>query len=40
MKGEGGSIGCVYMPTDSNSVSVIDSVYEQLNEDVVSLRDG
>ena len=28
-----------YMPTDSNSVSVMDSVYEQLKEDVLS-RDG
>ena len=27
-------IGCVYMPTDSNSVSVMNSVYEQLKEDV------
>ena len=28
----------VYMPTDSNSVSVIDSVYEQLKEDVLSFK--
>ena len=27
--------GCVYMPTGSNSVSVIDSAYEQLKEDVL-----
>ena len=31
-------IGCVYMPTDSNSVSVMDSVYEQLKEDVLSFK--
>ena len=29
-------IGCVYMPTDSNSVFVMDSVYEQ--EDVLSFK--
>ena len=28
-------IGCVYMPTDSSSDNVIDSVYEQLKEDVL-----
>ena len=32
-------IGCVYMPTSSNTVSVMDSVYEQLKEDVLR-RDG
>ena len=31
-------IGCVYIPTDSNSVSVMDSVYEQLKEDVLSFK--
>ena len=24
-------IGCVYMPTDSTSISVVDSCYERLN---------
>ena len=27
-------IGCVHMPTDSTSVSVMDSCYEGLKEDV------
>ena len=27
-------IGCVYMPTDSTSVSVMESCYERLKEDV------
>ena len=31
-------IGCVYMPTDSTSVSVMDS-YERLKEDVLSFRE-
>ena len=31
-------IGCVYMPTDSNSVSVMDSVYEQLKKDMLSFK--
>ena len=31
-------IGCVYMPTDSTSVTVIDSVYEQLKDDVISFK--
>ena len=31
-------IDCVYMPTDNNSVSVMDSVYEQLKEDVLSFK--
>ena len=41
MKVRGGRalyIGCVYMPTDSNSVSVMDSVYEQLKQDVLSFK--
>ena len=41
MRVEGGK-HCIlvvfYMPTDSNSVSVIDSVYEQLKEDVLSFK--
>ena len=32
-------IGCVYMPTDSTSVSVMDSCYEMLKEDVLSFRE-
>ena len=32
-------IGCVYMPTDSTSVSVMDSCYESLKEDVLSCRE-
>ena len=35
---EGSIVYCVYMPTDSNSVSVMDSVYEQLKEDVLSFK--
>ena len=31
-------IRCVYMPTDSTSVSVMNSCYEGLNEDVFSFR--
>ena len=31
-------ICCVYMPTDSTSVSVIDSSYEKLKEDVLSFK--
>ena len=31
-------IGCVYMPTDSTSISVVDSCYERL-EDVFSFRE-
>ena len=31
-------LGCVYMPTDSTSISVMDSCYERLKEDVLSLR--
>ena len=31
-------IGCVYMPTDSTSVAVLDACYERLKEDVRSFR--
>ena len=31
-------IGCVYMPTDNTSVSVMDSCYERLN-DVLSFSE-
>ena len=29
-------VGCVYMPTESSSVSLLDSCYELLKEDVLS----
>ena len=32
-------IGCVYMPTDSTSVSVMDSCYKRLKEHVLSFRE-
>ena len=32
-------IGCVYMPIDSTSISVVDSCYERLKEDVLSFRE-
>ena len=32
-------IGCVYMPTDSSSISVVDSCYERLKEDVLCFRE-
>ena len=32
-------IGYVYMPTDSASISVVDSCYERLKEDVLSFRE-
>ena len=32
-------IGCVYMPTESTSVSIMDSCYERLKEDVLSFRE-
>ena len=32
-------IGCVYMPTDTSSISVVDSCYERLKEDVLSFRE-
>ena len=31
--------GCVYMPTDSASISVVDSCYERLKEDVLSFKE-
>ena len=31
-------IGCVYMPTDSTSVAVVESCYGRLKEDVLSLE--
>ena len=31
-------IGCVYTPIDSSSVTVTDSVYEQLKEDVLGFK--
>ena len=31
-------IGCVYMPTDSTSISVMDSCHEWLKEDVFSFK--
>ena len=31
--------GCVYMPTDSTSVTVLDTCYERLKEDVLSFRE-
>ena len=32
-------IGCVYMPTDSTSVVVLDTCYERLKEDMLSFRE-
>ena len=32
-------VGCVYMPTESSSVSVLDSCYELLKEDVLSFKE-
>ena len=32
-------IGCVYMPTDSTSVAVLDTCYERLKEDILSFRE-
>ena len=32
-------IGCVYMPTDSTNISVVDSCYERLKQDVLSFRE-
>ena len=32
-------IGCVYMPTDSTSISIVDSCYERVKEDVFSFRE-
>ena len=31
--------GCVYMPTDSTSISVVDSYYERLKDDVLSFTE-
>ena len=31
--------GCVYMPTDSTSISVMDNGYERLKEDVLSFKE-
>ena len=43
VKGENGRntlfLGCVYMPTDSESVSVIESSYEELKEDVLRMKE-
>ena len=33
-------IGCVYMPTVSTSVAVVESCYGRLKEDVLSFRSG
>ena len=33
-------VGCVYMPTESSSVSVLDSCYELMKEDVLNFREG
>ena len=30
-------IECVYMPTDSTSVAVVDSCYDSLKEDVLAV---
>ena len=30
---------CVYMPTDSSSVAVVDSCYDRLKEDVLDFRE-
>ena len=32
-------IGCVYMPTDSTSVAVVESCYGRLKKDVLSFRE-
>ena len=29
----------MYMPTDSTSISVVDSCYERLKEDILSFRE-
>ena len=43
VRGERGRLalyrGCVYMPTDSTSVAVLDTCYERLKEDVPSFRE-
>ena len=44
MKGERGRntlfLGCVYMPTDSKNVSVIESSYSALKEDVLRMKES
>ena len=41
VRGERGrSAGCVYMPTDSTSVAVVESCYGRLKENVVRERSG
>ena len=32
-------VGCLFMPTDSTSVFVMDHCYERLKEDVISFRE-
>ena len=32
-------VGCVYLPTDSTSVVVVDSCYDRLKENVVCFRE-
>ena len=43
VKGERGRntlfLGCVYMPTDSENVSVIESSYSALKEDVLRMKE-
>ena len=43
VKGERGRntsvLGCVYMPTDSENVSIIESSYRQLKEDVLCMKE-
>ena len=31
--------GCVYMPIDSTSISVVNSCYERLKEDLLSYKE-
>ena len=33
-------VGCVYMPTDSTSVAVVDSCYDRFKEDVLGFREN
>ena len=43
VKGERGRttlfLGCVYMPTDSENVSIIESSYDELKEDVLGMKE-
>ena len=43
VKGERGRttlfLGCVYMPTDSENVSIIESSYDELKEDVLVMKE-